>query len=127
MEGILQRVDQLAAKLSQIAVEQGPNAIALAGKVYQYKAIGTLAAPFLLMFGLIVLWAAAMYTVSYGERNEKIEEYDAQHFRVGLSGIALFVAVIICGITIIVWTNAALWASAFDPNFALAAALLKAI
>lgn len=118
MEKIADQIAELAAKLQSAAVQYGPEAIDLAGRVYQIKAIGALS-------GVVVVWVvvAILFLICNALRKYEDMQDAATGFLAGaiVSGVVGVVATAVC------LANPIYWAAATDPKFALAANILKAL
>ena len=124
-EEILKRVDALAAKMSDIAAQYGPEAFETVAAVLQAKAVAGIITPPIL-FALFVWAAIAAFRKAKNLRNSAPhEDMITGMFVLGISTSAG--AVFMVGVVVFQTLNPVYWLAALDGKFAIAAHLLKAI
>lgn len=137
MENLDKALAEIVEKLDHLASDQaGPaikGAATLAGKVYQYSAIGNLAEwPVLLVITLSAIWVFQRSFVTLLELIDKSTDIE----RGQVPYIILIVVSAIVGVCCLIGTvvtffmyviDPLTWASAFDGNVALAAHILNSV
>lgn len=137
MENLDKALADVVEKLDHLASDQaGPaikGAATLAGKVYQYSAIGDLAQwPILLIVTLSSIWVFQRSLLILIARIEKADDFTPDQ----VSMIVLVIVSAIVGVTCLIGTvitffmyimDPLIWASAFDGNVALAAHILNSV
>lgn len=129
MEKLDQALSDIVTKIAELAERHGPDAINLAGFVFQMQAAKTLLAP----IPLLLVAAALLYVASrlFPHVRKAFGSFDNEGVAVG-GGIAMA----LCGLGGAVFTivgaialmdgffNPLIWAAMFDPHVAIAVKVL---
>ncbi len=131
---VLEKTDaaiaQIAEQITGLVGAHGLEAVELAGLVYQLTAAGSLLAPLVLIvlttIGVIgvVRLARATYRTAVADSNDpRVLAYGAPALMLGIGTLASGIATL--KYTVSGLTSPLVWASAFDPEIALAVHILS--
>jgi hypothetical protein len=126
MENLDKALAEITTKIAGLTDKYGPDAIALAGKVLQYKAAAGLIWPVVAIVGFIV--AARTFVYGFKVLNTSDEPEPVLVGRLFVSGIVgIFMGIAATVGLFDFLLDPLRWASAFDPQVAIAANVLSAL
>jgi hypothetical protein len=124
-------LSEIVAKLSELAQQHGSEAVQLAGHVLQMKAIGKLLA--VIPCALLLILASAVLVKILPRAKRAWQDLDSFAWAFGgaVAVASLVIVGFVAAIALVIAAadlfNPVIWAAAFDPRIAIAAAALKAL